>query len=96
MKKIVIYQDVTEDGLFNGYFSDVDFDSSKKKFVNLLIKTLRKRFSKCEVEVVELYQPTMKCVEIYGFDRKNFDYTISLIEQIINEVYSDFQWVVLK
>lgn len=96
MKKIVIYQDVTEDGLFNGDFTGVDFTKSREKFVNLLMKAMRNRFPKCDIEIVELYQSTMKSVEISGFDRKDFDYTLSLAEVIIGEVYSDFQWIVLE
>jgi hypothetical protein len=96
MKKIVIYQDVSEDGLFSGDFTGVDFDSSRSKFIYLLSKVLHKRFPKCEIQINQVYYSTMKSVLIYGFSEKEYNYTLSLIEVIIQEIYSDFKWIVMK
>ena len=95
MKRIIVRQEATEDGMFSGDWSGVDMDASAEKFVDVLHAAIKKHHPDANVTVEAIDEPTMDPVVIDGFDYQDRDWVMSNVEDIINRTYEDFAaWVV--
>lgn len=98
--RIIVRQDITEDGMFSGDWGDVDMDASAQKYLDTIQAKIEAKYPDADVDVEGIEQPTMSPVEIItdSYEREDYytvQYAQATVEDIMNDVYNDFEtWVV--
>ena len=98
--KIVVRQDITEYGMFSGDWGDIDMDASAQKYLDTVLAKIEADFPDAEVDVEGIEQATLTPVEIItdSYETEDYhavQYTHAAVEDILNDVYNDYEtWVV--